>query len=475
MIATMPFFSFKRYAYRVYLCRLHTSTIGLLAMLIAFTSFMPLTHTGDRLPDAGKVQPAVKPDITVAQDGSGDYTTVQEAINAAPDNGTMPFRIYIKAGRYTEQLVIPASKTFVELIGEHPATTIISYGDGKGGTTAVTINADDCLLLNITLENTQGRIADGPQSLAVKINADRVVLSNCRLISGQDTVLANKAGKRHYFSHCYIDGNTDFIYGAAIAVFDDCVIYARDRMDKGKGGYITAGNTPPGQAYGLVFRHCQLPDNHGATQYTLGRPWQNDSRTRQPRAENKAVFLDTRMGHSIVPAGWSVWDTGTITGRITYAEYRTTGFDGKPTDVSKRVAWSKQLTEAEAAPYYQTANLFGNWDPFAVWSDLPKTTNTPFIALANFRLRQESGNTTFWFNTCWPVRPVTYTLYRSVGDQASFRAIQHFTVKEDTSIAFACTETSPKEQGSYYFVKAEGLNQVAVTDTLTVSGASMTQ
>ena len=87
---------------------------------------------------------------------------------------------------------------------------------------------------------------------------------------GQDTLLANGNGKRQYFSNCYIDGNTDFIFGSAIAIFDSCVIYPRDRVDGSSGGYLTAANTPAGQAYGYVFSAIAGSRRTGALPHT---PW----------------------------------------------------------------------------------------------------------------------------------------------------------------------------------------------------------
>ena len=95
------------------------------------------------------------------------------------------------------------------------------------------------------------------------------------MVSGQDTVMAHGNGKRQYFRNCYIDGNTDYIYGSAIAVFDSCVLFNRDRVDGSTSSVFTAASTPFGQTYGYVFRDCLLPNNNGQTAYTLGRPWGN--------------------------------------------------------------------------------------------------------------------------------------------------------------------------------------------------------
>lgn len=413
-------------------------------------------------------------DKIVAKDGSGDFTSVQAAIDAAPTGRTIPYKIYVKAGKYIEQFSIPATKPFIELIGESPANTILSYGDGLGGTTTFTINANDCMLTGLTLENSQGYLSDGPQSLAIKTVGDRAVFYNCRFISGQDTVYHPGNGKLVYYKNCYIDGNTDFIYGSAIAVFDYCVIYGRDRVDGSSGGIVTAANTPQSQAYGQIFRDCIIPANNGVTVYSLGRPWQNDAGTIEAnRAGNKTIFLNTKMSNSVAPTGWSVWDAGTNTSLITYAEYKSVGFDGSPIDVSKRLSWSKQLSDAEAAPYYVNSNFFGSWNPYAVWSDLPAGNNfTPVIALTNFRAKRTTSQAAFLFNLAWPVSGVTYTLYRSTDNKVSYSPIKNFTINNDVTIANQFTDVLPPVGSAYYYyVEASKGTEINRSDVVTVDPA----
>jgi len=416
-------------------------------------------------------------DASVAKDGSEKFTSIQQAINNAPEGRTIPYKIFIKAGTYWEQVVIPATKPFIELIGEDVARTTIAYGDGKGGTSVMIINANDCMLMNITMENTQGRLFDGPQSLAVRTNADRIVFFNCRFISGQDTVLTNRDANRVYFDNCYIDGNTDFIYGAAVAVFDRCVIFPRDRIDYGKGGYVTAASTPVGQKYGLVFRNCIMPGNHGLTSYTLGRPWQNDNRAEtqgRKRAENKVVFLNTTMGTSIVPTGWSIWDDGTKTAVITYAEYKTTRFDGTQVNLSQRVPWSKQLTDSAANTYYNNKLLFGNWNPFAIWKDLPQKTTEHSIAIANFIARNINNMAVLQFNSSWPQNGVAYRLFTSSDKLALFKETTRLITKTDTIAAYQFNIAMPTEnQVTYYFIRASKGKAVEMSDTLSVSVAGL--
>ena len=333
-------------------------------------------------------------DITVAQDGSGNFTTVQAAINAAPSGQTVAYKIFIKKGKYREKVTIPSTKTFLYFIGESINETIISWDDysGKAGVTeiaTVTINANDCAFMSMTVENTWGRMNDGPQALAIKANADRLIFKNCRFISGQDTVMAHGNGKRQYYNNCYIDGNTDYIYGSAIAAFDSCVIFSRDRTDGSTGGYLTAASTPPGQTYGYVFRNCLMPDNNGNTFYTLGRPWGNDV---QPyTSETKVVFLNCRMGRTIVPARWSPWSATTNTAVVTYAEYNSKYFNGNLVDLSGRVSWSQEFNATQAAPYFVNSNLFGTWDPCAVLASACVPLN-PILSVSNVRVNRNSSD-----------------------------------------------------------------------------------
>ncbi len=415
-------------------------------------------------------------DLVVAKDGSGDYKTIREAIQAAPTGLTLPFRIYIKNGTYREKDTIPSNKPFIQLIGESVAKTIISWDDysgkqlpGGGGTygtsnsATLVVNAADFSMVNITVENTTG---DAPQALAINVNADRCSFLNCRFLGGQDTVLTNGDGRRNFFKNCYIDGVVDFIFGGNRAVFDSCVIYAKTRKDNLSGSYITAANTSQAEPYGMVFRDCYLPANQGVTRYVLGRPWQNA--TGSTDRYNKTVFLNATYGANIIqPAGWSTWDAGTLTSQITYAEYKSKNTDNSPADISGRVAWSKQLTDGEAANYNNT-NLFAGWDPCAVFD---RPCNGPRdIAVSNFQLKRTGANTQLTWNISWPMSGIRYELYRS-SDNLAFAKINEQTAGNDTSVNFAYTDGIPPPGTSfYYYVSASKGGLVThITDTILIS------
>ncbi len=395
-------------------------------------------------------------DLTVAQDGTGNHTTVQAAVNAAPTGRTTPYKILIKKGKYREKITIPSNKPFIYLIGEDVGTVTLSWDDysGKpmpgGGTygtsnsATVTISAPDCAALNITFENTTG---DAPQALAINVNATRCAFKNCRFLGGQDTVLTNGNGNLQYFKNCYIDGVVDFIFGAAAAVFDSCIVYPKTRLDNLSGSYITAANTPAGQTYGYVFRDCVMPSNRGTTTYVMGRPWQNDGTT-SPISNTKVVFINTTMSSVVKPQGWDVWNGSTNTSLIYYGEYRSRKFDSVLVDVSQRVAWSYQLTATQAASYTLSA-IFGSWDPCAAFADICAYTSKPLVT-ANFKGVKGASNSTFTWNISWPIDNVKYEVYRS-SNRINFTKVAEQTSPNDTAINYNFAEANPPSGSTYYY------------------------
>ena len=414
--------------------------------------------------------------LTVAKDGSGNFTTVQAAIDAAPTNGTAAYTIFIKNGTYKEKITVASNKTFITLIGESVANVILTYDDysGKamsgGGTfgtsnsASTTINATDFTAVNITFENTTG---ESPQALAINVNNDRCAFKNCRFLGGQDTLLANNAGKRQYYKQCYIDGTVDFIFGNAAAVFEDCTIYPKTRESGTGNSYITAANTPSGQTYGYVFRNCTINMNRGVTQYFLGRPWQNSTGSAVPFAENKVVFLNSVQSGTIVnPLGWSTWDAGTQTNLITFGEYQSVTTSGAAVDVSSRVAWSKQLTTVEAANY-ANANLFGTWDPCAAFTNLC-TINAADIAVSNFKGNKGASTATFTWNASWGIDGVTYTLYRSIDNKASYQSLYTVNGSGIYDVNFGTTDPNPPAGKTYYYYVVASKGGLASHTTVVV-------
>lgn len=295
--------------------------------------------------------------LTVAQDGSGDYKTIQEAVNAVRDHSQVQVVIFIKKGVYHEKLVIPSWKTKITLQGESRDSSIITNSDysGKpypGGRDAtgrdkystftsytVLVQGNDFRAENLTIQNTAGRVG---QAVALHAEGDRCVIVNCNLLGNQDTLYVGVDTSRQYYLNCFIEGTTDFIFGPATVVFRDCTIKSLSNS------YITAASTTSKQTYGFVFFNCKLVADTAAKKVFLGRPWRPYART---------VFINTEMGNHIVAAGWDNWRNPENEKTAFYAEYNSKGVN-----TSGRVPWSKQLTKKEANQY-TLKNIFGNWQP----------------------------------------------------------------------------------------------------------------
>jgi pectinesterase len=295
--------------------------------------------------------------LIVAQDGSGDFTTVQAAFNAIPLNNTKGVLIRIKKGVYKEKLTLDSTKNHVTVMGEDPENTVLTYDDFSGkvnpqgiklGTTTSTstrIVANDFTAINITFANSSGPVG---QAVAMLVDGDRARFINCRFLGCQDTLYPKREGTRQYYQNCYIEGTVDFIFGWATAYFQQCHI-----RSKLSGGYYTAASTPQGQAYGFVFNECTLDGESPVASVYLGRPWRDYAQT---------VFLNCSMSNVVKSEGWHNWDKIHAEKTTFYAEYRSKGAGAEPT---KRVAWSKQLTDAEAQKCTVSQVLGGKdkWNP----------------------------------------------------------------------------------------------------------------
>jgi len=290
--------------------------------------------------------------IVVAQDGTGDYTTIQAAIDACKSFPEQRIHIFIKRGVYHEKVLIPSWNTRITLTGAGPDSTVISYDDyfariGRGPnstffTATLLVEGNDFHADSLTIENRAGPVG---QAIAVAVEADRCIFRDCRLVGNQDTLYLSGEGFRQYFEGCAIEGTTDFIFGEATALFEKCIITCKS------DSYITAASTPENSACGFVFRDCILRAPPGIRQVYLGRPWRRYARV---------VFMQCTLGAFIDKAGWSNWK-GTDYYRTAYfAEYRDNGPGAASGD---RVGWSHQLTDGQAGRY-TTANIFsGTWLP----------------------------------------------------------------------------------------------------------------
>jgi pectinesterase len=290
-----------------------------------------------------KDAPAKKNDnvvLTVAQDGSGDFTKIQDAIYASPAFPYEKVVINIKNGIYNEKVRIPEWNTHLTLIGESKENTIITFDDnfkkinlGRNSTFytyTVLVEGDDFSASNLTIKNASG---DHGQGIALSVVANRVKVSNCAILGNQDTLYLSGNQAKQYFKDCYIEGTTDFIFGGATALFENCTINSI------KSSYISAASTPENTPFGFVFKACTLTANPDATSVYLGRPW---------RIYAKTVYLNCTMGKQIRPEGWENWSKADAEKNTFYGEYNCKG-EGAQT--AKRVSWSHQLTKKEAEKY----------------------------------------------------------------------------------------------------------------------------
>lgn len=268
--------------------------------------------------------------FVVDPDGSGDFRTVQEAINAVPDFRKNETKIFIRKGTYREKLVLATSKTNVTFVGEEFGTT---------GSTSFFVFGDSFRAENITFENSSGPVG---QAVAVRVDSDMVAFINCRFLGFQDTLYPHGEKSRQYYRDCLIEGTVDFIFGWSTAVFDRCTIVCKDH------GFVTAPSTNEGVAYGFVFLDCRIKGNAPESSFYLGRPW---------RSFGKSAFLRCDLGSMIKPEGWHNWDKPEAEKNAFFAEYKNTGSGAS---IDQRVNWSHQLTDEEAL-LYTPENILGDW------------------------------------------------------------------------------------------------------------------
>ncbi|MDR0981770.1 MAG: GDSL-type esterase/lipase family protein [Culturomica sp.] len=294
-------------------------------------------------------------DFVVAKDGSGDFFSIQDAIDAVPMFRNNTTKIYIRNGVYDERLLLPADKNKVMLIGEDVNKTLIVSDDyaqkqnrfgenyGTSGSAGFYIYANDFTAENITFENKAGQVG---QAVAVLTMGDRVAFYNCRFLGNQDTLYVKGEHTRVYFANCYIEGTTDFIFGWATAVFNNCVICSKSNS------FITAASTPENVDYGYLFYKCKLIADKGVTDVYLGRPW---------RPYAKVAYVECEMGNHINPLGWHNWNKKEAEKTTEYVEINNFGEGAK---TSKRVKWMKKSVEGKS--YTMETYLKGtdDWKPF---------------------------------------------------------------------------------------------------------------
>ncbi|KAL3584268.1 hypothetical protein D5086_015329 [Populus alba] len=299
-------------------------------------------------------------DATVCKDESKDngcYKTVQEAVNAAPDNAMdRRFVIHIKEGVYEEIVRVPLEKKNVVFLGDGMGKSVItgSLSVGQIGVTTyesatVGVLGDGFMASGLTIQNTAG--APTHQAVAFRSDSDLSIIENCEFLGNQDTLYAHSL--RQFYKSCHIEGNVDFIFGNSAAIFQDCQILIRPRQvkpEKGENNAVTAhGRTDPAQSTGFVFQNCLI---NGTEEYMalyrskpsvhknfLGRPWKEFSRT---------VFIHCNLEALLTPQGWMPWSGDFALKTLYYGEFENSG---PGSDSSQRVTWSSQIPAEHVATY----------------------------------------------------------------------------------------------------------------------------
>jgi pectin methylesterase-like acyl-CoA thioesterase len=352
--------------------------IALFYMLVAFNnvtdfgSNYQFVHAIATAPEMAGTAPPGDKTLHVAADGTGDFDSIQRAIDAAPAaDGAI---VLVAPGTYREILTVTKPHITLRSANPDPARTVVindrSAGTAGGTLHSATVNVtgDDFFAENITFQNdfntTHPQLPAGSQALALLVTGDRAAFNNVRLVGNQDTLYAGSkqctgqgdkrscTPARQYFSNCYIEGNVDFIFGDGKTVFENCEIRSNEHSE----GFITAqGKSYPAEDSGYVFDKCRLTANPGVTNVYLGRPW---------RPYATVIYLNTVMGEHILPAGWREWhpnETHSIETAF-YAEMNSTGPGAKS---SEREPHTHPLTAEEAKKYQPAAFLRGTdgWNP----------------------------------------------------------------------------------------------------------------
>ena len=323
--------------------------------------------------------------IIVAKDGSGDYTSLQAAVDSVPEGVNSETCIFLRAGEYHEKVVI--HRNDIHLTGEDREQTVLAwngcakdlYDDGtEKGTflsSTLMITGDDVTVENLTVRNDAGDGRLVGQAVAVYAAGDRGIWRNCTLTAHQDTLfcgpirlpnvkedIGERCGcaeqslrvedgpptrSRQYFENCMIRGDVDFIFGPYRCWFEGCTLFMNER-----GGYFTAANTHQDQPFGFVFRRCILTGACKPGAGFLGRPWRKFART---------VFLECDMDEHVAPEGFCDWDDERrISDRC--GEWRTSG---SRADQRTRHPAQKRLTDEEAGRISIRNVLSGEdgWNP----------------------------------------------------------------------------------------------------------------
>lgn len=331
--------------------------------------------------------------VSKTPSGKNHFSTVAEAIANLPADSAKPVTIHLAPGIYREKLTV--ERPYVTLAGQDAASTVITFDDcatqimedgSKRGTFrsyTLFLNSHDITLRGLTIQNAASPRSKAGQAIALYADGDRIEVTDCRLMSYQDTLFTGplppsplspggfvgpkefdeRVMGRQYYKNCYICGDIDFIFGSAVSYFEECEIasvYSEELPADKDGnppvyGYVTAASTPEGFPYGYVFWKCRFTGTCPENSVYLGRPWRNFAKT---------VLIDCELGSHIRREGFHDWNKSTARATLFYAEYNSAGKGAAP---ESRASFVRQLTDAQARDYEKAAVLSGTdgWRPGA--------------------------------------------------------------------------------------------------------------
>ncbi|KAJ0816994.1 putative pectinesterase [Helianthus annuus] len=303
----------------------------------------------------------MRPNVIVAKNGKGNFTTVQAAVDAAPNKSTRRFVIKITAGTYKEYVNVPRSKHNIMFVGDGRDQTIITGNknvaacDGTTTTTSATVGVlgEGFLARDITFQNTAG--ASGHQAVALRVGSDLSAFYKCGFEGYQDTLYVHS--NRQFYIKCFITGTIDFIFGNAAAVFQSCDIMIRKPNPRQSNMVTAQGRTDKNQATGIVIHKCNIRATNElkAVQKDfptyLGRPWKEFSRT---------VVMGSIISDVIRKEGWYPWDGDFALDTLYYREYQNSG---PGSNTSKRVRWKGWgvIKDKNEARQFTVARFINGW------------------------------------------------------------------------------------------------------------------
>ncbi|BAT83336.1 hypothetical protein LR48_Vigan03g021100 [Vigna angularis] len=311
--------------------------------------------------------------ITVSQDGTADFLTVQAAIDAVPLGNIRRTVIRVSPGIYRQPVYIPKTKNFITLAALSPEDTVLTWnntvsginhhqpariiGTGTFGCGSTIVEGEDFIAENITFENSAPQ--GSGQAVAIRVTADRCAFYNCRFLGWQDTLYLHYG--KQYLKDCYIEGSVDFIFGNGTALLEHCHIHCKSE------GFITAQSRKSSQeTTGYVFLRCIITGNGGKSYAYLGRPWGPFGRV---------VFAYTYMDQCIRHVGWDNWGNMENERSACFYEYRCFGPGCCP---SKRVTWCRELLDEEAKQF--VTHPFIDPEPEKPWLAQRMALRIPYSA-----------------------------------------------------------------------------------------------